>query len=323
MDSRVEAGKPKVVQPNITLRALKAQYSDDTACKQLLADMRWHGKVECPRCGETERVYALKAKPFHWVCKSGKLTVTNEGWKETTCHRRNGYRFSVLSGTIFENTNYPLSIWFEVIYLMTQSKKGISALQIHRQIGSGDYRTAWYMCMRVRGAMEDKEFPKLMGEVEVDETYMGGKRGKMHKSKRRPDGWGTKGKTPVIGAISRKGSVVAQMCDYVDERQAHKFIQKVVDPNVTLISTDEAGIYRNLDKLGYRHETVDHKAEEYVRGDAGTQNIDNFWSMLKRGVVGTYHKVSAKYLPMYLAEFQFRYNARRDPDIFRKVLAGC
>jgi transposase-like protein len=323
MDSRVEAGKPKVVQPNITLANLKKQYSDDTACKQLLADMRWNGKVECPRCGETERVYALKAKAFHWVCKSGKTVETNEGWKSTTCHRRNGYRFSVLSGTIFENTNYPLATWFEVIYLMTQSKKGISALQIHRQIGSGDYRTAWYMCMRIRGAMEDTDFPKLMGEVEVDETYMGGKRGKMHKSKRRPDGWGTKGKTAVIGAISRKGSVVAQMCDYVDERQAHKFIQKVVDPNVTLISTDEAGIYRNLDQLGYRHETVDHKAEEYVRGDAGTQNIDNFWSMLKRGVIGTYHKVSAKYLPMYLAEFQFRYNARRDPDIFRKVLAGC
>ena len=324
MHPKAEVGKPLTVQPNITLRDLKTQYSDDDACKKLLMEMRWpDGKITCPRCGETERVYTLKAKPFHWVCKSGKLAVTNEGWKETTCHRRNGYRFSVLTGTIFENTNYPLSIWFEVIYLMTQSKKGISALQIHRQIGSGDYRTAWYMCMRIRGAMEDKEFPKLMGEVEVDETYMGGKRRFMHANKRRPDGWGTKGKTPVIGAISRKGSVVAQMCDYVDERQAHKFIQKVVDPNVTLISTDEAGIYRNLDKLGYRHETVDHKAEEYVRGDAGTQNIDNFWSMLKRGVVGTYHKVSAKYLPMYLAEFQFRYNARRDPDIFRKVLAGC
>jgi transposase-like protein len=132
---------------------------------------RWpDGKPACPRCGETERVYTLKAKAFHYVCKSGKLSVTNEGWKETTCHRRNGYRFSILTGTIFENTNYPLSIWFEVIYLMTQSKKGISALQIHRQIGSGDYRTAWYMCMRIRGAMEDTDFPKLMGEVEVDET---------------------------------------------------------------------------------------------------------------------------------------------------------
>jgi hypothetical protein len=85
---------------------------------------RWpDGKPACPRCGETESVYTLKAKPFHYVCRSGKLTVTNEGWKETTCHRRNGYRFSVLTGTIFENTNYPLSIWFEVIYLMTQSKR--------------------------------------------------------------------------------------------------------------------------------------------------------------------------------------------------------
>ena len=113
------------------------------------------------------------------------------------------------------------------------------------------------------------------------------------------------------------------MCDYVDERTAHKFIRNVVDPNVELISTDEAGIHRNLDRIGFKHEAVDHKAEEYVRGAVHTQNIDNFWSMLKRGVIGTYHKVSAKYLPMYLAEFQFRYNARRDPDIFRKVLARC
>ena len=108
------------------------------------------------------RLYA-QGKAFHWVCKSGKLSVTNEGWKETTCHRRNGYRFSVLSGTIFENTNYPLSTWFEVIYLMTQSKKGISALSNPSQISSGDYRTAWYMCMRIRGAMEDKEFPEADG----------------------------------------------------------------------------------------------------------------------------------------------------------------
>lgn len=226
MNEKVAAGQPKTAQPNITLADLKKQYSDDDACKTLLAEMRWpDGKVTCPRCGETERVYTLKAKAFHWVCKSGKTANANEGWKETTCHKRNGYRFSVITGTIFENTNYPLSTWFEVIYLMTQFKKGISALQIHRQIGSGDYRTAWYMCMRIRGAMEDSEFPKLMGEVEVDETYIGGKRSNMHKDKRTKYGPDAKGKTPVLGAISRKGSVVAQMADYVDTRVAQKFVR--------------------------------------------------------------------------------------------------
>ncbi len=169
----------KTVRQNITLRNLKKRYSDDTACKKLLTEMRWpDGKIACPRCGETERVYTLKHKPFHWVCKSGRTTIDDDR-KETTCHKRNGYRFSVITGTIFENTNYPLSIWFEVIYLMTQSNKGISALQIHRRIGSGDYRTAWYMCMRIRGAMEDKDFPKLIGKLEIDRYR--------YKARRDPD----------------------------------------------------------------------------------------------------------------------------------------
>ncbi len=113
--------------------------------------------MKCPRC-QSLKVYALKSKAFHWVCKN------------KDCGGRNGYRFSVITKTVFENTNYPLATRFEVIYLMGQSKKGISALQIHRQIGSGDYRTAWFKCQRIRAAMQDKDFPKLMGEVEVDET---------------------------------------------------------------------------------------------------------------------------------------------------------
>jgi hypothetical protein len=119
--------------------------------------MRWSDGVRCPRC-QIAKVYLLKSKPFHWVCKN------------KDCGGRNGYRFSIITKTIFENTNYPLTIWFEVIYLMGQSKKGISALQIHRQIGSGDYRTAWFMCQRIRAAMKDDSFPQQMGEVEVDET---------------------------------------------------------------------------------------------------------------------------------------------------------
>jgi hypothetical protein len=207
------------------------QFSDETACKTLLRDRRWPDGVKCPRCGKSERVYELKARPFHWVC-------CNKG-----CGERRGYRFSVITKTIFENTNYPLSIWFQVIYLMTQSKKGISALQIHRQIGSGDYRTAWYMVMRIRAAMKDEGLAKLLGTVEVDETYMGGKNRNRHWNKKQ-SGTGTAGKIPVIGAISRKGNVVCKMIENTDTETLTRFVRDTVSDKVKLVATDEHSGYR-------------------------------------------------------------------------------
>jgi len=310
MDTKVEAGKPLTTQPNITLAELKRDYATDEACKALLRDMRWPDGVKCPRC-ESLKVYALKSKPFHWVCKN------------KDCGGRNGYRFSVITKTVFENTNYPLTTWFEVIYLMGQSKKGISALQIHRQIGSGDYRTAWFMCQRIRAAMQDKDFPKLMGEVEIDEAYLGGKEKNKHWNKRLHAGRGAVGKTAVIGAISRKGNVVCQMIENADAKTLNGFVRKTVSGNVDLVSTDENQGYHYLSHLGYPHDTVTHSEGEYVRGKVHTNSIEGFWSLLKRGIVGTYHNVSKDYLPLYLAEFQFRFNNRKNPDIFRAILAGC
>jgi len=259
--------KSKVLctKPNMSLHQLKSQFATEEACKQYLTKLRWPNGVHCPRCNN-EKVYVLKARPFHWLCKA------------TDCGGKNGYRFSVITRTVFENTNYPLRTWFEVIYLMTQSKKGMSALQIHRQIGSGDYRTAWYMCHRIRAAMQDSDIKKMLGGngdvVEVDETYMGGKEGNKHFSK-RVKGRGTAGKIPVIGAIARKGNVVCQMIENTDTATLDGFVRKTVDTDVSLVATDEHSGYRLLDR-DYNHKSVRHGQGEYVRvvSIVGVEDVD-------------------------------------------------
>ncbi|MFZ0677510.1 IS1595 family transposase [Candidatus Binatus sp.] len=237
---------------------------------------------------------------------------------------RSPYRFALTTGTIFEESKKPLIMWFKVLHLMVTSKKGISALQIHRMLGTGSYQTAWYMCMRLRAGMKDPDFRKLMGIVEVDETYMGGLDKNRHASKKKHIR-GTGGKIPVIGAISRKGNVVCKMIERADMPTMHRFVHEVVDKEkVSLIATDEHSGYQYLDRWqGLPHQTVGHAQGEYVRGIVHTNTMESFWSLLKRGVIGTYHHVSAKYLPLYLAEFQFRFNNRKEADIFGKAIGGC
>jgi transposase-like protein len=297
----------------MTLRELMETFPTDDACKDFLFFRRWpDGHPCCPRCGKSETVYNI-ALAWKWEC-------TNK-----ECRKGHAYRFSLTAGTIFENTKYPLKTWFEVLWQMLNSKKGVSALQIQRQIGAKSYQTAWYMCHRLRASMHDPDFKQLMGIVEVDETYIGGKQGNRHwkaRQKYRGGGAAHTGKTTVIGAISRKGNVVCQIIEDTSADTLSGFVRDVVSDRVSLVATDEGGGYRYLSK-SYRHETVDHKAGEYVRGEVHTNNIENFWSLLKRGVMGTYHNVSAKYLPLYLAEFQFRFNNRKNPDMFGEAVRGC
>lgn len=299
----------------MTLKELMARFPDEGSCKEFLKNRRWpDGVVKCPRCGNS-KVYTLKFKPFHWACGA-------------CCNKpRQPYRFSVTVNTIFENTKYPLTVWFQVLWTILNSKKGISALQIQRQIGCGAYKTAWYMCHRLRAALKDPDFQQLMGIVEVDEMYHGGKAQNMHRRKREELNLvGTKGKVPIIGAISRKGNIVCQMIENTDTATLDSFVRKTVNrEKVELIATDEHSGYRLLGvgDLRFPHEFVRHSAGEYVRGIVHTNSIESFWSLFKRGVMGSYHKVSKKYLPLYLAEFQFRFNNRKNPDIFAKAIAGC
>jgi transposase-like protein len=290
----------------MTLKQLLAIFPNEDVCREFLMERRWPNGVRCPRCGKTETVYKL-AKPWKWEC-------SNKG-----CRKGNAFRFSIISGTVFENTKYPLGTWFEVVWQMLNSKKGVSALQIQRQIGCASYQTAWYMCHRLRAAMHDPGFKQLMGIVEVDETFIGGKEKSKHLGKRNSHNTAGKGKAVVIGAISRKGNVVCQMIENADHATMMRFVRNTISNKVDLVMTDEQRAYDTLPE----HEVIRHSDNMYVRGIVHTNNIESFWSLLKRGVMGTYHNVSRQYLPLYLAEFQFRHNNRKNPDIFGEAIAGA
>ncbi len=179
------------------------------------------------------------------------------------------------------------------------------------------------MTQRIRAAMQDRDFPKLMGQVEVDETYVRGKNANRPLRKRfEIKGRGPVGRTAVIGAISRKGNVVAKVIEDTSVPTINRFVRETVSNKVSLVATDEWTGYTKMGRE-FPHESVDHKANEYVRGEVHTNNIESFWSLLKRGIIGTFHNVSKDYLPLYLAEFQFRHNNRNNPDIFKTMLAEC
>ena len=302
------AKQPKQIH-QMTIKQWEAAFPDEDACCLYLAEHRWPEFVICPRCGNPD-IKPHGTMKWNWLCNACSPSGTN-------------YRFTHISGTIFENTNKPLRDWFRVIHLMLVSKKGISARQVWRYMGFGSLKTAWYMCHRVRAGLANEDFRKLMGIVEVDETFVGGKAHNRHWDKRGGGRGGMgSGKTPVVGAVSRKGKVVARVIETVSGDILKSFVRGAVSEKVSLLVTDEWVGYRGLD-ADYPHHVIHHTSGQYVVGAIHTNTIEGFWSIFKRGVVGTFHKVSAKYLPLYVAEFQFRYNNRDNADIFGEAISGC
>ncbi len=313
-----------------TMSEFDRAFGTDEQCRKFVMAMRWpDGVVKCARCG-SDRVFAAKTRPFHWVCKSGAQVRDRKTGEVTTCDKRNGYRFSVTAGTIFEDTKIALNIWFKIGYLMLTAKKGISALQVYRVMfgenSTHDYHSTWYICMRWRAAMAGDMYQPLSGIVEVDKTYVGGKDRNRHWDKKSAQQRKAKGefdlnnigyaKVGVIGAIERKGNVVARVIGSQDAPTLASFVRRVTDKQVKLVATDENTAYR---LLGRKHEAVNHSQNEWVRPNT----IESFWSLIKRGVVGQYHNVSKKYLPFYLNEFSFRFNNRKNDNMFADLITTC
>jgi hypothetical protein len=291
----------------MTIPQFEKAFPNEDACAAYLVAHRWPDGVRCPRC-DGRKCYKLATMPWKWECPE--------------CRQGGAYRFSHIAGTIFENTNKPLREWFRVVHMMMTSKKGVSALQVQRVMGFGSYQTAHYMCHRIRAGLADEKFRQLMGVVEIDETYVGGRSQNRHPRKRiGRKGLNASSKSIVAGAVERGGNVVARVIANTRMETLAGFIAEAVSDRVSLICTDQLPAYSHLSPR--RHRSVDHSNGQYVVGAVHTQTIDGFWSLIKRGMVGTFHKVSAKYLPLYVAEFAFRYNNRLNADIFGEAISAC
>jgi transposase-like protein len=278
-------------------------YDTEEKCSRYIALKRWAGKPVCPHCNHSERVYTF-TDGIYFKCGS--------------CRKK----FTVRVGTIFGDSKIPLTKWFACLYLFTSNNKGISSVQLAKQI-SVTQKSAWFMLHRLRYGMENEDYKKpLENTVETDETWLGGKEKNKHQSKKAKDGLGgytggsTADKQLVFGIVERGGNVVAKA---VEDRNKQT-LQPIIIQNVkefARVITDEFYAYGGLTDVNYTHDTIKHALKQYVVGDIHTNTIENFWSTLKRGIYGIYHWTSKKHLQRYLEEFAYRFNHRNMGDNFK------
>ena len=274
-----------------TIKDFNQQFPTDDACLEFLFKARYPEGVYCQTCGKITKHYKKTGMKFY-ACEFCGMGV------------------APTSGTIFHKSPTPLRYWFHAMFLIASTRCGISAKQLERELGV-TYKTAWRMFKQIRSLMDEKANP-FTGHIEVDETYIGGKHGGTR-------GRGAEGKTPVVGAVQRKGKVVAQAVPHVKRSVLVPFMNKRVSRNATLY-TDEFPAYDHMTRIGYRHLRIEHGARVYARGNVHTNSIEGFWSLVKRGISGVYHAVSPKYLQSYLDEYTFRYNHRKDEKAMFKII---
>jgi transposase-like protein len=307
-------GVPSITPPeDLGFDVYDERFRDPLKAAEYLESIRWPGGPVCPHCGEAER------KPYLLPHKTRRL------WKCAACRKQ----YTVTVDTIFEGSHVGLHKWLLAFYLLCSSKKGMSAHQLHRMLGV-TYKTAWFMAHRIRYAMDQPPFRALIGTVEADETYIGGKPRRANrktdeykKGATKKTGRGTE-KTPVVVLVERGGEARSFRMANVTGAELGSLLRRNIQPSAQL-RTDAFPSYKKIGREFASHEIVNH-LDEYVRGDAHTNTAENFFSILKRGIDGVYHHVSVAHLPRYLAEFDFRYNNRtangvNDAERTRKALS--
>jgi transposase-like protein len=261
-------------------------FPDQEAARTYLEGRLWPNGPKCPVCGMGDRV----------TVRAGGYYRCNQCKED----------FTVRTGTIFERSHVPLHKWIYAMYLLVTARKGISSMQLAKEIGITQ-KSAWFVLHRLREACGGDHLSKLKGIIEIDETYVGGIEKNKHESKKLKAGRGTVGKTAVLGMRERGGKVVAMPIRKTDKATIQAAIVQNVESG-SMLNTDEAGAYDGIKALSFRHETVNHSAGEYVRDDVTTNGIESVFAVLKRGLIGVYHHASEKHLGRYVDEFSFRLN---------------
>ena len=294
---------------DITLNSIAQDLADEEKAYDFLEAIRWQTGPVCPHCGTINHAYHLKPKNGPRKTRSGKVTF-RKVWKCGGCRKQ----FTVTVGTCMERSHIPLRKWVLAFHLLSAAKNGMSSHELGRQLGIS-HESAWFMSHRLRLAFAPSGSQRsLAGTVEADETYIGGKR-KPSPGRRAMDL-----KVPVVTLVERNGEARSQVMVMVNAANLKERLTDHIDPSAVLM-TDGLVSYKPVGKHFASHESVDHANGEYVRGNAHTNTVEGFFSQLKRSLDGTHHHVSAQHLNRYLAEFDFRYNTRKDKDGERTVKA--